>query len=70
MTFSYPLLDAISVEDVLIVADQSGHHLVFMEVTPADRTLFPKSIFVAMFCLSLLLLESCPIKRKDDFWNR
>jgi len=69
MTFPDPLLDASSVENVFVVADQRSHHLVLLKFTPADRTIFPKTIFFQAFlaCLSLLLLESRSIKRRNNF---
>ena len=69
MTFPNPLLDASSVKDVFFIADQSGHHLVLQEVAPADRTFFPKTVFVKAFlaCLTLLPLESGSIQRRNDF---
>ena len=59
-----PLLDALSVEDVLLITVQRCHEVVAHEVTPADRALSPDTTLTlvesSFFLLRrLLVLELC-----------
>ena len=58
MAFSDPLLDTFSVENVLLIAYERGNHLFSPEITPANWTLFPKSILRFLLVLFLFALES------------
>ena len=65
LTFSNPLLDALSVEDMHLVAVQACHEVVPLEVAPADWTLLPEStladssVLALFLVLSLLSFEFC-----------
>ena len=65
MATSDPLLDALCVEDMLLVTVQRGHEVITTEVTPADRTLPHETILaliktrILFLLLSLLSLKCC-----------
>ena len=85
LSFSNPLLDALSVEDVLLIAMESCHEVVAEEVAPADGTLSPQathtliqivvvSVAAMLFpLLGLLVLKLGLVKRGDNLrhwqWN-
>jgi len=72
MPLSDPLLDATSVENVFIVADQCSYHLVLLKLTPTDRTLLHQALFflALLVCLSLLFFVSRSVKRRYNLWHR
>jgi len=67
-----PLLNAASVEDVFIIAEQSSYHLVLLKLTPTDRALLHQALFflALLVCLSLLLFVSRSVKRRYNLWHR
>ena len=81
LPFSNPLLDALSVEDVLLIAMESCHEVVAKEVAPADGTLPPQathaliqivvvSVAAMLFpLLGLLVLKFGLVERGDDLWH-
>ena len=65
MATSDPLLDALCVEDMLLVTVQRGHEVITTEVAPADGTLPHETILaliktrILLLLLSLLSLKCC-----------
>ena len=74
LSLSDPLLNALSVEYVHLVAVQSGDKVVAKEVWPANGTLPPQTVLrLPRFAVSsLLVLEFWLVQRRDDFrhWQR
>ena len=67
MATSDPLLDALCVEDMLLITVQRRHKVVSQEVTPADGALSPEAThaFVEaslLFHLRLFVLELCLVQ--------
>ena len=75
LAFPNPLLDALGVEDVLIVAVQRRNEVVAQEVTPADGTLAPQPglalvearVALLLFLLRLLVLKLGLVEGGDNF---
>jgi len=75
LAFPNPLLDALGVEDVLIVAMQRRNEVVAQEVTPADGTLTPQPglalvearVALLLFLLRLLVLKLGLVEGGDNF---
>ena len=54
-----PLLNALSVEDVLFVTVERRHEVIAQEVAPADGALAPKATLTIVDAAILLLELSC-----------
>ena len=69
LTFADPLLNALSVKDVLFVTVKRRHEVIAEEIAPADRALAPQPTgtfvqILALFAeLSLLVLELGRVER-------
>lgn len=75
LAFSDPLLDALCVEDMLVVAVKCGHEIVSKEVAPANWALSPEAArafihatFLLLLCL--LVLELRLLQRGDNLRHR
>ena len=69
LTLSNPLLNALSVEDVLLITEQCCDIIIALKLAPTYRTLAPQSsIFsggslILLLFLGLLVLEFSLVKR-------
>ena len=69
-----PLLDALGVEDVLLVAVERGDEVVAQEVAPADGALPPQPAHALvqprlLLKRRLLVLELRLVQRRDNLWH-
>ena len=76
LSFPNPLLNALSVEDVLFVTVERRHEVIAQEIAPADWALAPKTTLTIVDTAILLLELSCfglilrLLQRGNNFRNR